>query len=277
MYTPKVHTGVAPLPSQTVSEKGTRKLAHALGPGTRGCGPSSRPVHLTGKFRWLGEGCDARNHRPHSLPRKTQRRRPPARGTTHGLLPSRKAAERAQRGPGARTEATRTKFRSPEKLSREQAPRRRGACRSRCSGRRGPSTSRAPVSAGPARSTRSQARGPAARAGRRPQRRPPGARGRAGSQRGPPGPPARGAPCPARGAHTRAKAITCGERGEAGRFPRPEANGRRFVCPCPAPGRKWAARHPRPAARAPPALPGTSLRRALPGASRCLPAGPGGP
>lgn len=85
-----------------------------------------------------------------------------------------------------------------------------------------------------------------------------------------PGPPTREAPRPGWGARTRTKTITCGELGECRKMP--EARSRLPPLCLRLSGSEEEMG--RPAPPAPPALPSTSLRRALPGASRCSPAFP---
>lgn len=140
MYTPKVHTGVAPLPSQTVSEKGTRKLAHALGPGTRGCGPSSRPVHLTGKFRLAGGG--VRSQKPQTaLASPENATPPPARPPAE---PRTDSCPRGRRPSGLSAGLAR----APRPLE-QSFEARRNFPESRRRGGAGPAARAAPAAAGP--------------------------------------------------------------------------------------------------------------------------------
>lgn len=226
-----------------------------------------------------GGGCDRTDHKLQSLPGKNPVPNTPAPRTTRKLLTAGKGLSAGlARSPRPLEQSLETGRNFPEK--------KRG-------GRARPAARWAPAAVAPQLPERQEAPAPPGRPGPRPRapqekragsrarREPDSRRGR----RGDGAPPARGAPWPIWGAHARAKRVTCGEQGERRKIPKARSRRPTLCLPpvplrggnglpdAPAPGPP-PARGPRPAARAPPALPSTSLPRALLGASRRCPAFP---
>lgn len=180
-----------------------------------------------------GSGRHHRNH--HHFPGKLQ-----SRTLAHRELRADSSPQgRRPRGPSTGLARAPSPLEQSLETGRNFPERKRG-------GAAGPAARSAPAAAAPqlperqeaptppARPARAQARAPAGEAGRTPHPRPREPDSRRGCG-GDGAPPARGArPGAARlrsppGAHVRAERVTCGERGERRRIPRPEADGRRFV------------------------------------------------